>query len=122
MSLSQEIRKALAAKDYDRAQAICEQMRGAQAHNWQVKIDGARALSTSTEISSPTSGAVSAHNDKSLDGARESDTALPPTAGASVGARRASEAAMAGNDSRGGVPLRSSCPATNSTAKAEGRS
>lgn len=70
------------------------------------------------EISGPTSGAVSAHNDKSPDGACESDTALPPTAGVSEGARRASEAAMAGNDSRGGVPLRSSCPVNSETERA----
>ena len=43
------------------------------------------------ELSGPASGDVIAHNDKSLDGVREPDTARPATTAAATGARRASD-------------------------------
>lgn len=39
MTLRQEIERAIKSKDFALAQKICDEMSGAQAHNWQVKID-----------------------------------------------------------------------------------
>lgn len=44
-----------------------------------------------TELSGPASGAVSAHNDKRLDGVRELDSVRPVTAAVAHGARPASD-------------------------------
>lgn len=39
MTLRHEIERAIKAGNLEAAQQICDEMTGAQAHNWQVKLD-----------------------------------------------------------------------------------